>query len=281
MTGIETSDERGGGTRFEMMESESTFRYSLSHRENRDIYFNVDTYWGSIENSATFDESGESLPENLYDVGVGGLYRQDLDNGWTVGARIRIGSASDKLFDTGDEEHLRSLFLLRVPHTKYTTGVFMANINTAGAFPVFPAIGYAFPLSRRAYALVGFPIIAAGGQITDKLSFSFSYFPALNIVARVEYAATEEWIVYAGFTSWARFFSRAKRDDEDDRIRLQDSRAFFGGTVQLTKRLSLDGKVGYVFDREFGEGDDFDERKDNNIRLDDAGFVSVGLQLRF
>jgi len=214
-------------------------------------------------------------------VGVGGLYRQDLDNGWTVGARIRIGSASDKLFDTGDEAHLRSLFLLRVPHTKYTSWVFMANINTDGDFPVFPGIGYAFPLSRRAYALVGFPIIAAGGQITDKLSFSFSYFPALNIVARVEYAATEEWIVYAGFTSWARFFSRAKRDDEDDRIRLQDSRAFFGGTVQLTKRLSLDGKVGYVFDREFGEGDDFDERKDNNIRLDDAGFVSVGLQLRF
>ena len=281
LTKITTEDEHDSGARFEMMEAESTMRYSLSHRENRDIYFNADSYWASTKTSAVFDETGAALPGDLYDIGVGGLYRQDFDNGWTFGARLRVGSASDELFDSTDEAYLRSMFLLRVPHTEYTSWVFMANINTDGDFPIFPGIGYAFPLSRRAYALVGFPILAAGGQLTDKLSFFFSYFPALNIVSRVEYSATERWTVYAGFESWARYFNRAQRDDEDDRIRLQDSRAFIGSSVGLTKRLRLDVKAGYAFDREFGEGDDFDEREDNTIRLDDAAFVTGSLQFRF
>lgn len=281
VTFVAAVDERNGGTRFEMIESNRTMRYSLSHRENRDIYFNANMYWASIKNDAGFDKTGASLPDNLYDIGVGGLFRQDFDNGWTFGARLRVGSASDKLFNTTDEVYLRSMVLLRVPHKEYTSWVFMASINTDGDFPVFPGIGYAFPLSRGAYALVGLPFLAAGGQLTDKISFFFSYYPALNIDARVDYSVTERWTVYTGFKSRVRYFSRAQREDEDDRIRLQDSRVFAGSSVRVTKRMHLGGKAGYVFGREFGEGDDINERKDNNIRLENAAFVSGSLQLRF
>ena len=281
VTSFGDSDERDGGTDFEMTELASTLRFSLSHSRKRNLYLNVDTYMASIGNRARFDESGATLPDDLYDVGVGGLYRQKLDNGWTLGATLRVGSASDELFDSTDEMYFRSMLVLRVPAKDLDSWVFLALLDTDGEFPILPGVGYTFTFGKRNMALIGFPMLAVGGELTKKLSYFVTYYPALNIDGRLNYSFTKEWTGYAGVKAQARHFSRADRDDESDKIRMQDTRTFIGTSLDLTKRINLDGKVGYVFGREIGEGDDFSERKDNNIRLDNAAYISGSVQIRF
>ena len=277
---VETVDEENRNEDVAMTESTYSLRYSLTHSETRDVYATLDNYWASINNHARFDETNAALPDDLYDVSAGLLFREELDNGWTLGGTLRVGSASDDLFDSSDEAYARSLTFLRVPHLEYTSWIFLLGLNTDGDFPLYPGIGYAFPISHRAYAVVGLPIIATGGQLTDKISFSAMLIPS-STTARIDYALTDRITPYLGYASQSKYFSRANRDDKDDSIRISDARSFAGSTVKVGERSLLDFKAGYIYDREFGEGDDYDERNDNNIEIDSAAFASVGFQYNF
>lgn len=277
---MNTVDEEDQDEDFEMGESFTTLRYNLKHSESRDIYLTVDSYWASIDNQANFIETGESLPDELYDFSAGLLFREQLDNGWTLGGSIRLGSSSDKLFDSFDEVYLHSQVFLRVPHLEYTSWIFIAGVNTDWKYPIYPGIAYAFPISHRAYMMIGFPVLATGGNITDKLAFSALFVPGRSNV-QLDYALTDRVTPYIGYTARSRFFSRADRDDNDDKIRLSDSRVFAGTTIKVLKRGMIDVRGGYAFDRDFGEGDDYDERKDNTIDIENAAFASFGYQLTF
>jgi hypothetical protein len=263
----------------EMKESRFALRYNLKHTEARDLYFTTDAYWVSTHTDATFKESGAEVPGDLYDTSIGMLYRAELDNGWTFGGSGRIGSSSDKLFNSSDETYFRSLAFLRVPHLEYTSWVFMASVNTDGDFPIYPGLAYAFPISRTAYAMIGIPIIAAGGQITEKLGVSAMFLP-YNSNVRFDYALNDRVTPYAGFISQSRYFSRADREEDDDRLRLSDSRIFAGTTIGVFEHGTIDLRAGYVFDREFGEGDDRDERNDNSVEIDDAAFFIAGFEIK-
>ena len=278
VTPFATADEEDSDEDFEMTESILTLRYNLIHSKTRDLYFTLDTYAASIDNNAAFKESGADLPEDLYSVSAGVLFREELDNGWTLGGTFRLGSSSDKLFNTSDEVYMRSQIFLRVPHLEYTSWVFIASIDTDADFPLYPGVAYAFPISRKAYMMIGIPVFAAGGQFKENINFSALFLPSYSNI-RLDYRLNDRVTPYVGYTARSRNFARAKRDDEDDRIRLYDSRVFGGTTVQVCERGLLDVKAGYSFDREFGEGDDRDERNDNTIEIDNAAFASIGFQL--
>ena len=275
------ADDRSTGDDFSQFEQDFSLRYALIQNEERELYLALDSHLVDLDTTAVFDESLEAVPEGLYNVGVGVVYRQTVHTDWRVGGRITVGSASDKLFNSTDEMYLQGLAFLQVPHLEHTSWIALLAINSNLDFPVIPGFGYAFPLSERAMAVVGFPFLGAAGQLTDKLGFQVVYWPVRNADINVGYQVTERIRPYTGFKWRGQYFSRAGRDDSDDRIVLEDMRVFMGGAFDLTEKLVLDLQAGYLFNRQFGEGDDFSDRNDNNFRIDSTWYTSLSLRVHF
>lgn len=274
-------DDRSTGDNFRYFEQDLSLRYALIQNEERELYFSLDSQLIDLDTTGVFDESFEPVPGNLYNVGVGAIYRQTVHTDWRVGGQIRIGSASDKLFNSTDELYVQGLAFLQVPHLEYTSWIAVLAFNSNLDIPVIPGFGYVFPLSEQALAVVGFPFLGAAGQLTDKLGFQIVYWPIRNAEVSVSYQVTDRIRPYTGFKWRGQYFSRAGRDDSDDRILLEDMRLFVGTVFDLNDRISFDLQSGYLFNRQLGEGDDFGDRNDNNIRIDSTWYTSLALKVQF
>lgn len=275
------ADDRATGGDFRQFEQNLSLRYALIQNEDRELYFALDSHLVDLDTTGVFDETGASVPDNLYNVGIGALYRQTVHEDWRVGGQLRAGSASNKLFDSTDEMYLQGLAFLQVPHLEHTSWVAVLAVNTNWQFPVIPGFGYAFPVSARALAVVGFPFFGGAGQLTDKLGFQVVYWPVRNVDVSVNYQVTERIRPYTGFRWRGQYFSRAGRSDSDDRILLEDKRLFGGAVFDLTDKVALDLQAGYLFDRQLGEGDDYSDRNDNNFRIDSTWYASLALNVQF
>lgn len=275
------SDDRTTGGDFDFYEQDMSLRYGAILNEKRELYLALDAYYANTNNRAFLAESMAPIPRDLYDFAIGGMYRQTIREDWRIGGTLRVGSASDKPFNSIDEMYARGIGFLQVPHLEYTAWVFFLGLNTDWELPVVPGIGYQFPVSRRAIAIVGIPVMGAGGQLTDRIGFNVVYWPIRNLQANINFQVTEWARPYLGYRWRGRYFSRADRPDDDDRLLLEDMRAFVGTVFQLTERWTLDVQGGYVFNRQIGEGDDLSDRDDNNVHIDDTLYGQVGFGFTF
>ena len=275
------ADNKANGDDFRQFEQNLSLRVGLILNEERELYFTLDSHLVDFATTGVFDETLETVPGNLYNVGIGALYRQTVHEDWRVGGQLRVGSASDKLFNSIDELYLQGFAFLQVPHLEHTSWIAVLAVNTNLQIPVIPGFGYVFPLSEHALAVVGFPFLGAAGQLTDKLGFQIVYWPLRNANLSVSYQVTERIRPYTGFKWRGIYFSRADRADSDDRILLEDMRLFGGTVFDLTDKIALDLQAGYLFNRQFGEGDDFSDRNDNNFRIDSTWYTSLELSVQF
>ncbi len=275
------ADNKANGGDFRQFEQNLSLRYAVIQNEDRELYLTLDSHLVDFGTTGVFDETLATVPGNLYNVGVGALYRQTVHEDWRVGGQLRVGSASDELFNSVDELYLQGFAFLQVPHLEYTSWIAILAVNTNLQIPVIPGFGYAFPLSEQALAVVGFPFLGAAGQLTDKLGFQIVYWPVRNADLNVNYQVTEWMRPYTGFKWRGQYFSRANRDDSDDRILLEDKRLFGGAVFDLTDKVALDVQAGYLFDRQLGEGDSFSDRNDNNFRIDSTWYTSLELNVQF
>ncbi len=275
------ADDRATGDDFRQFEQNLSLRYALIQNEDRELYFALDSHLVDLDTTGVFDETGAAVPGGLYNVGAGALYRQTVHEDWRVGGQLRVGSASDKLFNSTDEMYLQGLAFLQVPHLEHTSWIAVLAVNTNLQFPVIPGFAYTFPVSKQALAVVGFPFLGAAGQLTDKFGFQIVYRPLRNVDVSANYQVTERVRPYAGFRWRGQYFSRADRADSDDRILLEDKRLFGGTVFDLTDKVALDLQAGYLFDRQLGEGDDYSDRNDNNFRIDSTWYASLALNVQF
>ena len=281
LSGAETVRAGNQGDSFGLMENQLSLRYALKLEDDKEFYLMLDTIWIDIDSRGRLDGSQERVPNDLYDVGVGLMFRTSVHETWKLGGTVKVGSASDHLFHSSEEWYLRSILFLQVPHLKYTSWVFVASIDTDREYPILPGFGYGFPLSEQTYVVLGIPFAGAAGRIGEKFSFQVSYWPLRNAYGEIAYDVTDRITAYGGFRWREIYFSRSDRDDSDDRIVLEDLRAFVGVRFSLTERASLDAKGGFIFSREISEGEDFDELDDNALDIDDAWFGSLALNVRF
>lgn len=275
------ADDHSTGDDFSHFEQDLSLRYALIQNEERELYLSLDTHIVDLDTTGVFDESLAAVPDGLYNVGVGAVYRQKVHTDWRVGGQIRVGSSSDELFNSTDELYVQGLAFLQVPHLEYTSWIAVLAFNSNLDIPVIPGFGYSFPLSERAIAVVGFPFLGAAGQLTDKWDFQLVYWPVRNLDFSVGYQVTDRIQPYTGYRWRGIYFSRADRDDSDDRIVLEDMRVFVGTAFDLTEKVALDLQAGYLFNRLLGEGDDFSDRNDNNFRIDSTWYTSLSLNVRF
>jgi len=265
---------------FEAARHDLNLRFRLEPAAESEWLLSLDAESWSLDSPARFDESGLRLPQELHQVAAGVTYRRLLENDWLLGQNLQLGSASDKPFDSAEEIFIRGTTFLKLPSGRYNAWLMFLNFDTQREFPVLPGLAYQAVLAENLFAVVGVPVLAVEWQPVKTTYFGLSYFPVKQLNARLTHRFGEPWTATASFHWDSSLFSRAGRDDKDDRIEFEEKRVQLELAYSFTEQLSLAAHGGYAFGRRLGEGDDYNERSENDIDIGDAWFGGAELRWR-
>lgn len=243
------------------------------------------------------------LPGELRRFDLSLTYRRFLDNGWLVAATTQLGYASDTTMLRGveftspfepDQAHVGFRLLASIPHLEYTRLVLFLDANSGRSIPVAPGVGYAFPLSRTAVAMVGIPACAAGGTIGEHFDFSAFYLMTRGGELEVGWTFGEETAealllpensnlrAFAGVSSRRESFVPGEREKWDDRLIFEQKEISAGIEWSLPCRfkdkdadVSVSLRGGYASDRSFAYGNDEHDEDRSRLDMDNTWFAGL------
>ncbi len=238
-----------------------------------------------LDTGARLTRPDVSMPEHLWDVGAGGTWRRKLDNGWIVGAGMDVSSPSDEPFESCEEVAVNALVNLHIPVGERDGWLFFlqyANNRSFAPHVPLPAVAYQWvPDPRRFRAVLGLPYASVWAQPIDRLTLEARYLMLRRVHAKIGYRLLEPLEVYVGYDWDNNRFFRAAREDDDDRLFYYEMRATAGLRWEITEGLFVDAFGGYAFERFFFEGEDYDDRDDSRINIEDGCFMGMKVGLRF
>lgn len=240
-------------------------------------------YW-DLDSDVVLPDSGAAFPDDLYDVNFALNYFHYFDNGWTAGGIFSVGSPSDEPFDSYEELELNFNGFLRIPHVDNNHWVFVLNWSDNREFlnnVPLPGVGYWYQPSEDLFILAGIPFLAARWTPVENVTLSGSYLPARNVDAEAAYRFTEQIEVYTAFEWENERFLLADRADDDDRLFYYEKNVEAGLRYRFTENASVQVAGGWAFDRFFFVGEDYDDRDDDRLDLEDGPFVRTQATLRF
>ncbi|NOT02250.1 MAG: hypothetical protein HOP29_16710 [Phycisphaerales bacterium] len=238
-----------------------------------------------METRALLPESFfEKLPDSLWDVRLGGTFRHKLDNGWTAGGGLTLGSASDHPFASADESVLQASAFVRVPVDERDSWLFLlytSNTWDLEPFVPLPGIGYSFKRGDLFEGTIGAPYTSLQYRPIDRLTLEASYLMPRTVHARAGYRLFEPLELFATFDWDNQSFFRHDRSHRDHRLVYDEKRVMGGIDWRLGENVNLTLAAGYAFDRFFFEGEDYDDRGRNRINFADGALATVRLSVSF
>lgn len=200
---------------------------------------------------------------------IGELHRLELSGQFTrmseskgmTGLRGSLGSAGDKPFHTA-RELVFSMNAFYAPpgeekdsHWIYT--IFFSNNN--GFANYIPIPGFIYLYKNESFTgMFGLPFLNFQWTPVKPWLFSFSWF-ITNLKTSLSYALNDASQLSLGFSINQQNFLREGRDEQRDRIFLNDKRIYLGFRQVLAKELSFEFQSGQTFDRSLREGRRFND----------------------
>lgn len=238
----------------------------------------------NIETDAILPTSGVKLPDNLYDLSFGPAYRCQFKNGWIGGIAFLFGSASDKPFHSKDELSYRLDAYVKIPTVNNNAWIFFVdyfnNREYLRNIPI-PGAAYLYQPSDKLMAVIGLPVATLQYEPLDNLTLNLTYIMVTSVHARVSYNLTTSLSVFGAFDWNDELYARADREREKDRIFYYEKLLSAGIHWQAFKYVGIDLSGGYVFDRFFFEGEEYNDKDDNSINIKNGPFVSLHVGIPF
>jgi hypothetical protein len=281
------SDERvdGQNTRLDLTQYNFTLVTPLFQNSTDEFAFSARLRYQDYDTEARLPDSGQRLPEELFDARAGLSYRHKFANAWILGGSVDVGSASDKPFHSEDELVVRAAALLRVPSGERNAWLFSltyasdVEILRLRHIPV-PGIAYLYAPSDRFKAVIGFPFMSVEYKPIEPLTLEAAYFPVRTARVRATYAIFRPLRVFVGFDADHDSYYLADRGDKDDQLYYYEKRITAGMRFDL-RHVGIEVTGGYVFDRFYFEGERYSERNENRFNVDDGTFVAARLSFRW
>jgi hypothetical protein len=236
-----------------------------------------------VGTAAALPETGELFPDELWDIRLGGQYRQRFQNGWIGGVALGFGSASDKPFASWDEIFLDVNLFARVPDGGRNAWLFFLNYSKTREFlphVPLPGVGYWYEPNDQARLVVGIPFAFLNLRPVKEVSLSFSYFIVRSVRARVTFNPLSFLQLYGNFEWRNESYYRAERQDDKDRLFYYEKQISIGIQASLNRHVSLDLSGGFAFDRFYFEGRDYQDRDQNRVSIGNGPFVMLRLGAR-
>jgi hypothetical protein len=237
-----------------------------------------------IDTDAILPDTGESFPDALWDLSVGGFYRRKLENDWILGGLVNVGSPSDEPFDSAEEVAVDAAAVLNVPGNEQLTWLFYVQYSNHRSFlqhiPL-PGAAVLWQPDETFRWVIGMPFTHAEYKPLDWLELEAAYALLRTVHAKVTVRPIRPVGIYAGFDWDNESFFRADRADDDDRLFYYEKRVTAGVRWDISKHVYVDAYGGYAFDRMYFEGEEYDDRGNNRLSIADGLFTGVRAGVRF
>ncbi len=262
--------------------------------QSDEVLFSINYNNLQIDTGARLPRTPEkAFPEDLHRLSLGLTYRHDYGDGRNIVLMARMGSASDELF--ADETiTVSGLGMIRIPdgidRNAWILGLSYRNRIGSNSFDDGPLPSAAFPLPIVAYswtfgerngAVVGIPFSGLHAETENGFKFNLSYMLLRTVRAKAAYGVSENVDVYGAFAWESESYWLEDREDDDDRLAFYEKRLGLGVDFKLGERVKLGFEGGWSFDRFVYEDEDYSDRKDNWLELEDAVYGKLVLKVSF
>ncbi len=283
-TFYDKKDVKDRNTSLEMYLHEAGGLAPVMNRADQDLGIAVSFSDRYSKTGAVMPRDSAKLPENLYDFKTGPFFRKQLDNGWTTGAALLVGSSSDKLFYSRDEITLRGDAYVKIPAKGEDSWILYVDYNNnryyLRGYPV-PGAGYWYKPSEKIEAIIGLPVAYLEIKPFAKTDIKLSYIATSYIYAKASYQLTPSLKAYGMFNWDNETYARADRTTGDYRLLYYEKKLAAGLHWQFMKYAGLRIAGGYAFDRFFYEDKKYDKRKENKIDIKNGPFVEAHIGVPF
>jgi hypothetical protein len=302
MLGYGTADVQDQLTDLEMSVGSVSLRGPIYRRPMSRWVWGLRGHRRHNETDALLPDSGEELPEDLYDVSGNFGYLRFWRGGRMFGAFARVGSSSNEPFDTFDETALGLFGFYRLPTHKKDAWlflVFFSNNRPLLNYVPIPGVAYQWRRKHVDFTL-GIPFANLTWRPTKRWQVRAMVNPSPGGLLHVGYRPVLgtppadkpspgapkpneglRLLVYAEARTERDGYFRANRDERFDTLFYLENRVEVGLRAGFGPNVSLDLAAGRALDRFYFEGEDYDERNDNRIDIEDAGYLSLSLKAQF
>jgi hypothetical protein len=282
--GYSTEEVASQGKDFKLNEHRLFTHVPFLQSAERDasVYLNLRAQ--DVGTGAILPDTRESFPDELWNIRLGGQYRQRFENGWIGGAALGFGSASDKPFASWDEILLDVNLFARIPDGGRNAWLLFLNYSKTREFlpnVPLPGVGYWYEPNDQARLVVGIPFAFLNLRPVKEVSLSFSYFIVRSVRARVTYSPLQSLHLYGNFEWRNESYYRAERQDDKNRLFYYEKQISAGIQVSPNRHASIDLSGGYAFDRFYFEGRDYEDRDQNRVSIGNGPFVALRAGVKF
>lgn len=232
---------------------------------------------------AVLPDSGRDFPNQLWTIEAGVAYAHQWENGWTSGAVVSAGSASDKPFSKSNTLVASLALYTAFPAVDQDAWILGASYSPTSDFPYpLPLASYYWRPSDDLEVNIGVPFFLKW-RFADSLTLEALYVPIRTVSLRVTChpEETPDIRYYAAF-NWANeSHFLADRTDDTDRFYAFERRLSAGVTFDLIYRLRLDVSAGYMFDRFYFQGKQYSDRNRDRVDVGSGLFGALQLRLQF
>jgi hypothetical protein len=223
----------------------------------------------------------EEFPETLWDVRFGVNYAYKFANGWSAGASVNFGSASDRPFASVNELTLGFMGFLRIPVGEHNAWLFSLAYSPTGElnFPL-PGVAFYWQPSDSFNATIGIPFRVMWRPVED-VTLEASYMPVTNVKAKATWRIWGGVSVYAAYDANNESYFLADRADENDRFFAYDQRVTGGVKLEFGRHCAVDFSSGYAFDRFFFEGHTRNDQNNHRVDVGDSPFLGLLVEVRW
>ncbi len=211
-------------------------------------------------NERVIAPDGDKIGE-LHKIELGGMYSRMSDTKGMMGVRGSFGSAGDKLFHSSRDFIFSASAFYAPPeqekdsHWIYTLSIF----NNNGFANYIPLPGFIYLYKNETFTgMFGLPFMNLQWTPVKPWLLSFSFF-ITNLKTSIAYSLNDSSILSLGFSLNQQVFLREDREENRDRLFLNDKRIYLGYRQILSQALNLEIQTGQSFDRSLREGRRFND----------------------
>lgn len=237
----------------------------------------------AIRSNALLPTDRVRFPRALWDIQAGGGYVRQFGEGWSWGATLNLGTASDRPFNSLSEDTLSALAFVRKPSGERNGWLYYVVSTSNGQLgrniPV-PGIAYEY-VTDRLNAVLGFPFVTIDYRPVREWQFEFNYAALTDVLARTSYHLTDRARLFADFEWTNQAWFRAARRHSGTQLFMYEKRVEGGFGWRLHQRLDFQFTSGYAFDRFFVENRGLGFSGRNRVNLGAGRFMAFQFELKY
>jgi len=226
-------------------------------------------------------DSGTNVPTDFYRTDIGLGYSRKLSAQKTLGVRGTMGYLGDRFTSKTQSYSISANYSFpgAKENSSWVLMVMMSNNSPLGTFIPIPGFFYIYRTSTFT-GLFGLPVASMQWTPVHPWSFSFSLFGP-QIKAETSYGAIDKIQVYTGFGWKQQKYLVSERQNEDDRLTVEEKTAEIGLRKPLFQGVFSEIQAGYSFDRSIYQGEGLFNRDDGYADLDSSWYLKWSIKFVF